>query len=153
MSQAGSIRADAHQHRPFFQIYKKGQGYYTRMGTAIGAGVLACGLADFVYDHLNFDPDWTPGIWLKNGIPFLLLAACGVLIFWIAGANRRSCDFLIATDGEMKKVNWTSRKEIIAATKVVIVVTFITAMLLFLVDYFFMWGFSYIGVLRGGAAM
>ncbi|HRX85663.1 MAG TPA: preprotein translocase subunit SecE [Phycisphaerae bacterium] len=151
MSQAGTIRTEA-QHRPFFQIYKKGQGYYTRMGTAIGAGVLAAGLADFVYDHLNFDPNWTPGIWLKNGVPALVLVACGLLVFWIVGVYRRSCDFLIATDGEMKKVNWTSKKEIIAATKVVIVVTFLTAILLFMVDYGFMQFFSWIGVLRGGAA-
>lgn len=147
MSQAGTIRTEA-PHRPFFQIYKRGQGYYTRMGTAVGAGVLALGLADFLYDHLNFDLAWTPGIWLKNGLPVVLLAACALLIFWIAGVNRRSCDFLIATDGEMKKVNWTSRKEIVAATKVVIVVTLVTATILFLVDYGFMQFFRWIGVLR-----
>ena len=150
MSQAGSIRADA-ASRPPFQIYKKGQGHYTRMCTAIGAGVLAAGLADFVYDHLNFDPDWTPGIWIKFGVPVLLLAGCGLLVFWIAYLNRRSCDFLIATDGEMKKVNWTSKKEIVAATKVVIVVTLITALILFLVDYGFMQFFRWIGVLRDSA--
>jgi len=134
--------------QPFFQIYKKGQGYYTRMGTAIGAGILAVGLADFIHDQLNFDQDWAPGIWLKNGIPALMLSALALGIYWITGVNRRSCDFLIHTDGEMKKVNWTSRKEIIAATKVVILVTFLTAMALFLVDYGFMTFFKWIGVLR-----
>jgi preprotein translocase subunit SecE len=136
----------------FFQIYKKGQGYYTRMGTAIGAGILGLGLADFVYDQLNFDQDWAPGLWLKNGIPALVLVGVGLLIYWIVGVKRSSSDFLINTDGEMKKVNWTSRKEIIAATKVVIFVTALTALLLFLVDLAFMNFFQWIGVLRSGGS-
>ena len=36
-------------------------------------------------------------------------------------------DFLIATDSEMKKVNWTSRKELIGSTKVVIIFMFLIA--------------------------
>src|SRR3712207_7866772 len=36
-------------------------------------------------------------------------------------------DFLIATDSEMKKVNWTSRRELIGSTKVVIVFMFLIA--------------------------
>ena len=39
--------------------------------------------------------------------------------------------FLIATDSEMKKVNWTSRKELIGSTKVVIGFMFMIAFLLF----------------------
>lgn len=137
--------------QPFFQIYKKGQGYYTRMGTAIGAGILAAGLADFVYDQLNFDPSWPAGIWLKNGIPAVVLALLGLGVYWVVGVHRKSCDFLIYTDGEMKKVNWTSRKEIIQATKVVILVTFLTAISLFVVDVLFMRFFNWIGVLRQAA--
>ncbi len=34
----------------FFRVYKKGQGYYTRMGTAVGAGILLVGLCDFVWE-------------------------------------------------------------------------------------------------------
>jgi preprotein translocase SecE subunit len=151
MSEAPGSVGPSRSNRSFFQLYKRGQGYYTRMGTAIGAGVLAFGLADFIYDHLNFDQNWTAGIWLKNGLPALIFAALGLGIYWVVGVNRRSCDFLIHTDGEMKKVNWTSRKEIIAATKVVIVVTLITALILFLVDYGFMRFFNWIGVLRNAS--
>jgi len=134
-------------------MYKKGQGYYTRVGTAIGAGILALGFADFVHGQLNFDPSWTPGIWIKNGIPVLALVGLGLLIYWLVCVKRSSCDFLIATDGEMKKVNWTSRKEIIAATKVVILVTLLTAVILFAVDWLFMEFFQLIDVLRlGGGA-
>lgn len=134
--------------QPFFQLYKKGQGYYTRVGTAIGAGILAAGLADFVHSQLIFDADWAPGLWLKIGIPVLILVGLGVGIYWLVGVNRRSCDFLIHTNNEMKKVNWTSRREIIAATKVVILVTFLTAIVLFVVDFAFMRFFNWIDVLR-----
>ena len=44
-------------------------------------------------------------------------------------------DFLIATDSEMKKVNWTSRKELIGSTKVVIIFMFLIALFLFVVRY------------------
>ncbi len=43
-------------------------------------------------------------------------------------------DFLIATDSEMKKVNWTSRKELIGSSKVVILFMFFIAAYLFLND-------------------
>ena len=139
----------AKRNQSFFDIYKKGQGYYTRMGTTVGAGILAAGFADFLFDRLSFDPSMAAGIWLQNGIPALVLVLLGLGIYWFVWVHRRTCDFLIATDGEMKKVNWTSRKEIIAATKVVIVVTFLTAIILFMVDYGFMQMFRWIGVLRG----
>lgn len=131
-------------------MYKPGQGYYTRMGTAIGAGILAVGLGKFIYDNLSFDQSWAPGLYLKIGIPAIVVAGLGVLIWWLVGVHRRSADFLIATDGEMKKVNWSTRKEIIASTKVVIVVTLLMAVILFLIDLGFMHFFRFIGVLRGG---
>ena len=33
----------------FFTIYKRGQGYWTRMGTAIGAALIALLFAEFIY--------------------------------------------------------------------------------------------------------
>jgi preprotein translocase subunit SecE len=76
------------------------------------------------------------GIYLRFGIPLVVLAGLGLLMFWLV--NRpKNADFLIATEGEMKKVSWSSRKEVIGSTKVVIVTTFIMAALLFLVDMIF----------------
>ncbi len=100
--------------------------------------------------NLNFDEDWLPGMWLKVGIPVGVFIVFGILVYWILCVNRKSCDFMIATDGEMKKVNWTTKREIIAATKVVIITTCLTAILLFLVDWAFMNFFQSIGVLRSG---
>ena len=48
-------------------------------------------------------------------------------------------DFLIATDSEMKKVNWTSRKELIGSTQVVIMFMFLIALFLFAVDEVWGW--------------
>ena len=44
-----------------------------------------------------------------------------VLTYWVVGVNRKANDFFIATEGEMKKVNWSTRAEVIRSTKVVIV--------------------------------
>jgi preprotein translocase SecE subunit len=57
-------------------------------------------------------------------------------------------DFLIATDSEMKKVNWTSRKDLIGSTKVVIIFMFLIAFFLFVIDVVFSYFFFLIGVLR-----
>ena len=59
-----------------------------------------------------------------------------------------SVDFLIATDSEMKKVNWTSRKELIGSTKVVVIFMFLIAFLLFGIDIFFSYFFYFVGVLK-----
>ena len=55
-------------------------------------------------------------------------------------------DFLIATDSEMKKVNWTSRKELMGSTKVVIIFMFLIAFLLFAFVIFFGYLFYFMGV-------
>ena len=136
--------------RSFFELYKRGQGPYTRGGTALGAGLLILAGADFVYEQLgvyrNEEAAWT--LWLQAGIPLLLVVALGLLTFWVVGANRKACDFMIATEGEMKKVNWSTRREIIGSTKVVIMFTILLAVILFVVDLVFMTFFAWIGVLR-----
>ena len=55
---------------------------------------------------------------------------------------------LIATDMEMKKVNWSTRKDIIASTYVVIGAAFLIAALIFGVDIFLKELFERIGVLK-----
>ena len=59
-----------------------------------------------------------------------------------------SVDFLIATDSEMKKVNWTTQKELMGSTKIVIGFVFVMAILLFSYDLFFQFLFWLFGVLK-----
>jgi preprotein translocase subunit SecE len=68
------------------------------------------------------------------------------LMGWMVN-RQRVADFLIATEGEMKKVSWSSRKEVIGSTKVVIVTTLIMAAVLFVVDIVFQLFFKSIGIL------
>ncbi len=117
------------------QIYKKGQGKYTRMTTLLTAVSLAAIAAVSMSEFLtSYSATQTPLI--RYGAPLLLVACVGLLVLWII--NRpKTADFLIATEGEMKKVSWSSKKEIIGSTKVVIITTLIMAMILFIVDLSF----------------
>lgn len=124
-------------------IYKPGQGAIVRWGTAAGAGLLAVSFAAFLSDQLAWFNETTRVL-----VPIVALVALGILIFRLIGQNRSVVEFLIATEGEMKKVNWSTRREVIGSTKVVILVVLAMGIVLFLVDVIFMWFFSVIGVLR-----
>jgi len=125
-----------------FDIYKPNQGKYTRRGTFAGALILV-----------------VAGMWWLKGmlahtqvvIEFLLPVVLGVavtyVVFTVVYRSPRA-DFLIATEGEMKKVAWSSRKEVIGSTKVVVFATFILAAMLYVVDIVFQRFFFAVGVLR-----
>ena len=137
---------------PFFEIYKPGQGYYTRMCSAVGAGVLIAGAGNFLYNQMEAyvtDAAWTT--WLQVGVPSVVVVVLGLLLYWLVGVKRGTCDFLIATEGEMKKVSWSSRNELIGSTKVVIVATVMLSVFLFVVDLVFMKFFHFINVLETGS--
>lgn len=129
-------------------IYKKGQGYYTRMGTALaGAAISALGcwaLYQKLEGILNGDPIRQ---WIRAGVPALILAVLFFVIYKVLN-HPGIADFMIATEGEMKKVSWSSRKEIVTSTRVVVVTVIILAVLLGLIDYLFSLFFHTIGVLE-----
>ena len=136
----------------FFRIYKKGQGYWTRMGTAGGAALIGALTANFLYHQL---PVWigasgmaqetarSASLYIIGG----LFLAYALLVFWLMN-KASNADFMIATDSEMKKVNWTSRKELFGSTKVVIIFMFLIATMLFSFDIIFGYLFYAIGVLK-----
>jgi len=140
-----------------FSLYKPGQGYWTRMGTAGGVVVLIGALARFIYVSMEARTklDWIfAGGIEKPGFPTMKLIITAIFCAVTAGVSwyylnkPKVVDFFIATESEMKKVNWTSRKEIIGSTKVVISFMFIMAIFLFFVDLFFAWLFWMIKVLH-----
>jgi len=111
------------------EIYKRGQGKYTRLGTVMGVLVIAVFGAAALSNQLKT----VVNPYIQFGVPAAAVVVLGLLVAWIV--NRPGpADFLIATEGEMKKVSWSSRKEIIGSTKVVIVTTIIIAGVLFAVD-------------------
>jgi preprotein translocase SecE subunit len=117
-------------------IYKPGQGYYTRMGTVLAVALLGLlgmnWLWQFVYRPIG-------------GI--LVGVILTVLTYWAVYLKPRSSDFLIATEGEVKKVNWSTPREIWGSTGVVIFTMVFLTIVVFVVDKAFVVLFSAIRVL------
>jgi len=86
-------------------------------------------------------------IYLQGGIAAVVILLGAVAVYFFVGVKRRTVDFLVATDGEMKKVNWSTRKDVIASTWVVIAASIVLAAGLFVVDILFSEFFRLIGVL------
>ncbi len=131
----------------FFDIYKRGQGKYTRIATFVGVMVIGV-IGAWALSNKLHAYEATSSPYIRFGVPAVLVVGLGILMFWIV--NRpASADFMIATESEMKKVSWSSRKEILGSTKVVIVTTFIMAGVLFGVDVLFAKLFDWLGLFGG----
>ncbi|MGH7245275.1 MAG: preprotein translocase subunit SecE [Phycisphaerales bacterium] len=89
-------------------------------------------------------------VYLQAGGAGLMLIGGAILIFWLVGLKPRTVDFLIATDAEMKKVNWSTRREITIQTQVVIVAFFLIAAIIFSIDFIFQALFKLLHVIRLG---
>jgi len=78
---------------------------------------------------------------LKYTIPLLLIA--GSLWFaWRAVNYPTFADFLIATEAEINKVSWTTRRALFRDTIVVLTSLFLLTLFLFVVDVFWGWTLS-----------
>ena len=130
-----------------FDIYKRGQGKYTRlcsgfaMALVVGLGCLR------LYSKLEA-ASWgmlstRATMWIATMVPTGLFVVLAFVIFWLS--NRPSvADFMIAAEGEMKKVSWSSRQEIAVSTFIVIVVVVIMGVLLGATDIGFRTFFSWL---------
>lgn len=146
--------------------FKGSQGSRVRRGTVLGVLVLGvCGIVTLIW-HQTFGRgkanNWIWNIPGTEGeyilplmykvhllMPLLLLIA--LLYFaWRLVNVPVFADFLIATEAEMNKVSWTTRRRLIQDTIVVLVTVFLMTMFLFLVDI--MWiqilSWPYVGVLQ-----
>jgi preprotein translocase subunit SecE len=116
-----------------FDIYKRGQGKYTRLWSAFGAAIVV-GLGCIqLYKRLEAAG---PGLWVETMVPAGLFVVLGVLIFWLVN-KPTVADFMIAAEGEMKKVSWSSRREIAVSTFIVIVVVVLMGVLFYVTDMTF----------------
>lgn len=116
------------------QVYKSGQGYWTRMMTAIAVMTFTLGFAVWFNDKLLFkvvnednEMYWQAGIVAGTAV------IVGALLWWLLN-KPKIADFMIATENEMKKVNWPSRQAVIGLTWIVIAGTLMIAAILFVSD-------------------
>jgi len=118
------------------QIYKKGQGKWTRIMSAAGVAVIVLGGVRALWGELANVPQQYKPEYIQAGLAAAVVILFGALLFWVLNTPRIA-DFMIATEVEMKKVNWPSRREIVASTWIVICGTLMMAALLFSVDLAF----------------
>ena len=128
-----------------FEIYKTNQGRNTRLGTAIGISLIVCYGCYRLYLRINdmsLNLERQRMLLLSTLIPAAILAVLAGLSFWLV--NRHSvADFMIAAEGEIKKVNWSSKREIFVSTVIVIAIVILMAALLGFSDLFLGWIFQY----------
>ena len=134
-------------------IYKPGQGYWTRMLSAVGMGILVLAGAYWLWLLFSADP-WGlansvnfPVIYQQAIVAVLVIAGFALFGFWLFN-HPRVVDFMIATEAEMKKVNWPGQREIVLSTWIVICGTLMMAVFLFLIDMLFHYLFFQIGILQ-----
>jgi preprotein translocase SecE subunit len=128
-------------------IRKFGQGYWTRMMSVVGFGLVAVLGAIWIWRMLDTVSVGFPSIYLASGVSVLFLAMVGATLWWFVGWNARSVDFLVATEGEMKKVNWSTKHELVGSTVVVIAVVIIISLFCWLFDFIFSTLFVWMKVL------
>src|SRR5262249_41873831 len=136
---------------------------WTRICSCAAAGLIILLTANFIWTQLPpqvreffVSSTATPAeaVAAEKTVKRITVAICAV---WVVGSSLlawhllnkpTNVDFLIATDSEMKKVNWTSKEELIGSTKVVIVFMLMIAALLFTLDMYFTHLFFELKVLK-----
>ena len=130
-----------------FGIYKRGQGKYTRLCSAFAIAIIAGSGCWQLFKKLDASSLWglnpKTAMWVSTMVPAGLFLVFALLIFLLV--NKPSiADFLISAEGEMKKVSWSSRKEIAVSTSIVIIVVVIMSALLGATDIGFRTLFSWL---------
>jgi preprotein translocase subunit SecE len=123
-----------------FDMYKAGQGKNTRLFSGFGlAAIVALGCWQ-LYQQLQA---WNLNPWVATIVPVGLLAGLAIGIY-ILSNKHKVADFMISAEGEVKKVSWSSKQEIIASTIIVIIVVIFMALLLGATDLFFTFLFNWL---------
>lgn len=85
--------------------------------------------------------------YIQGAMAMAAIAIGAIATIWLVGAKPGPVEFLIATDMEMKKVNWSTRRDILRSTNVVIFVSLVMSASLFGIDLLFQTFFKAIGIL------
>ena len=123
-----------------FDIYKPGQGKNTRLFSAFSLAIIVGMGCWKIYQELHarsINP------WIETIIPFGLFIGLAFLIFLLTNKHK-AADFMIAAEGEVKKVSWSTKQEIVASTLIVIIVVVCMAVLLGMTDLIFQLFFGWL---------
>ena len=139
-------------------IYKQGQGHWTRLMSFLGWGTMFAWGASWLWGQLakidfarNEQGEFiVEPQYIRGGAALLVVIIGAILCYWFSYNNQRSGEFLISTESEMKKVNWSSKKEITGSTWVVVSIALLLGVVLFLIDLGFSTFFKGIGLLQSG---
>ena len=136
---------------------KPGQGTAVRLTAVLGAAFLA-GFGAFSFYMLPSSSSrwwvdlatWTPLVLVLKLKP-ILFPALGIFFAVSYGAflflNReKPSEFLVETEGELKKVSWPARKEYVGSSVVVVVVIAVMSLFLHFVDEGLSWIAKQIGI-------
>jgi preprotein translocase subunit SecE len=99
-------------------IYKKGQGSVARFIAGSVAVVFSYFLG--AEAHLVLTKFMGADDWVGISLGVVVCVAIGLLLAHYVLRDPRTVDYLIETELEMRKVNWPTKKEVIASTGVVI---------------------------------
>jgi len=127
-------------------VYKRTQGRLVRQITALVIGAIVAFAG------------WRLYAWMRSGggglldwrampLPALVLAAGWWFAYRLVNWPRFA-DFLIAVEGELAKVSWPSRTELVRASMVVIFTMFFLALMLFGFDLVWRFIFETLGVIQ-----
>ncbi|MFQ5956768.1 MAG: preprotein translocase subunit SecE [Candidatus Brocadiales bacterium] len=137
------------------EVYKKNQGIHARLFLAGALGALACFASYAIYGTFIELPQLYPGaevplvgIKLTWGFAFaaIFLVICAAIIGVLTTGpetglrtldanSKKSVEFLIDTQGELQKVSWPTRTELVGSTGVVIILLVILGVYIFWVDW------------------
>ena len=87
-------------------------------------------------------------IYIQAAVALVIMVLGGIVVFFYVGRNANAVEYLIATDGEMRKVNWSTKKIVVDSTYIVIIAAVIIAGFIFVSDILISNFFKVIDVIR-----
>jgi preprotein translocase SecE subunit len=129
--------------------YKRSLGVRVRRLTILGILIVGGTAAWSVYNHALLPDTWKlpmpgdiPALAILTDARLLVPVLIAVATLWVAWRAVNMPDFaefLIATEAEMNKVSWSTRKRLAQDTVVVLITTLIMTLFLLVVDLFWGW--------------
>jgi len=135
---------------PRLKYVKPGQGRWARLAGYLGIGVMALFGAVSLHRLPGLSSGWyggLDGLWKSKDLfgqaiklrPVFFPAAafflCAMTGFHLFVNRPKSAEFLIETQGEMKRVSWPTRREWVGSTLVVLVLVAFLSFFLYFTDY------------------